>query len=82
MKRRVVNEAIAMVLNKGERYYEAELYRIKGELLVGRDDAAAEQCFKSSLEIAKSQKAKAWELRTSASLARLPIRQDKQHEED
>jgi tetratricopeptide (TPR) repeat protein len=79
---RVVNEAIAMVLNKGERYYEAEIYRIKGELLLGRDDAEAEQCFKTSLEIAKSQKAKAWELRTSASLARLPIRQDKQHEED
>jgi len=77
---RVLNEAIAMVLNKGERYYEAEIYRIKGELLLGRDDAEAEECFKTSLEIAKSQKAKAWQLRTEMSLARLPVRQNKQHE--
>jgi predicted ATPase/DNA-binding winged helix-turn-helix (wHTH) protein len=77
---RVLNEAIAMGLNKGERYYEAEIYRLKGELLLGRDDTEAEQCFKTSLEIAKSQKAKAWQLRTEMSLARLAIRQNKQHE--
>jgi len=65
-----LNEAILMVLGKGERYYEAELYRLKGELLVGRDDAEAEECFKTSLEIARSQKAKAWQLRTETSLAR------------
>jgi tetratricopeptide (TPR) repeat protein len=77
---RMLNEAILMVLGKGERYYEAELYRLKGELLTGRDDAEAEECFKTSLEIAKSQKAQAWQLRTEVSLARFPVRQDKQDE--
>jgi tetratricopeptide (TPR) repeat protein len=67
----VLNEALAMVLNKGERYYEAELYRLKGELLLESDSTEAEQCFKTSLEIAESQKAKAWQLRTAVSLARL-----------
>ena len=70
---RVLNEALAMVLNTGERYYEAELYRLKGELLIKKDVAEAEQCFKTSLAIAKSQKAKAWELRTTASLAQLDL---------
>ena len=68
---RVLNEAIAMVLNKGERYYEAELYRLKGELLLESNQTEAERCFKTSLEIAVSQKAKAWQLRTEASLARI-----------
>lgn len=75
-----LNDAIIMVLGKGERYYEAELYRLKGELLVGRDDAEAEECFRTSLEIAESQKAKEWQLRTEKSLARLLVRQGKQHE--
>jgi len=79
---RVLNEALATVLNKGERYYEAELYRIKGELLIEKDVAEAEECFKTSLEIAKSQKAKAWELRTASSIASLHVRQSKQHEQD
>jgi len=74
-----LNEAILMVLGKGERYYEAELYRLKGELLVGIDDAEAEECFKTSLEIARSQKAKAWADRTEKSLARFHVRPSKQH---
>jgi DNA-binding winged helix-turn-helix (wHTH) protein/tetratricopeptide (TPR) repeat protein len=74
-----LNEAILMVLAKGERYYEAELYRLKGELLVGRDDAEAEECFKTSLEIARSQKAKTWQDRTETSLARFRVRQSEQH---
>ena len=77
---RVLNEAIAMVLNKGERYYEAELYRLKGELLLDSDQTEAEQCFKKSLQIAESQKAKAWQLRTALSLSRLYRSQDKTQE--
>jgi len=68
----LVDEAIATVNNTGERYYEAELYRLKGELLLSqRDHAGAEQSFKQSLAIAESQKAKSWQLRTSTSLMRL-----------
>jgi len=68
----LLDEATAMVSNTGERYYEAELYRLKGELLLMKDKRAdAEGCFKRSLEIAESQKAKSLQVRTEMSLARL-----------
>jgi predicted ATPase len=68
----VLDEATTIVDNNGERYYEAELYRLKGELLLKRDKRVeAENCFKRSLEIAKSQKAESWQLRTELSLARV-----------
>ncbi|HWF88778.1 MAG TPA: AAA family ATPase, partial [Pyrinomonadaceae bacterium] len=68
----VLDEATTMVSDTGERYYEAELYRLKGELLLMKDKRAdAEGCFKRSLQIAEKQKAKSWQLRTETSLARL-----------
>jgi predicted ATPase len=67
----LLDEAMDLVTSKGERYYEAELYRIKGELLLKAGNGNAEDCFKRSLQIAESQKAKAWQLRTALSLARL-----------
>jgi predicted ATPase len=67
----LLDEALAMVNSKGERYYEAELYRLRGELLLKTDQENAEDCFKRSMAIAESQKAKAWQLRTALSLARL-----------
>jgi DNA-binding winged helix-turn-helix (wHTH) protein/predicted ATPase len=68
----LLDEATTIVDNNGERYYEAELYRLKGELLLKRAKRAeAEQCFKRSLEIAKSQKATSWQIRTETSLARV-----------
>jgi len=68
----LLNEATTMVSDTGERYYEAELYRLKGELLLMKDKRAdAEGCFKRSLQIAEKQKAKSWQLRTETSLARL-----------
>ena len=70
----LLDEAMAMVNSKGERYYEAELYRLKGELLLKQttdNEAKAEDCFRQSMAIAKSQKAKSWQLRTALSLARL-----------
>ena len=71
---RLLDEAITMVTNNDERYFEAELYRLKGELLFKQSPdnrPNAEQCFKRSLEIAEAQKAKSWLLRTAMSLARL-----------
>jgi predicted ATPase len=68
----LLDEATTMVSNTGEGYYEAELYRLKGELLLMKDKRAdAEGCFKRSLRIAESQKAKSLQLRTEMSLARL-----------
>jgi predicted ATPase len=62
------------------RYYEAEMHRLKGELLLRRDDsnaAGAQTCFKRAIEIARKQSAKSWELRTTTSLARLLSKQGK-----
>lgn len=65
------DKAIAMVNLKGEAYYESELYRLKGELLLKDNNVTnAEQCFKRSMVIAESQEAKSWQLRTAMSLTR------------
>ena len=66
-----------MVSNNDERYFEAELYRLKGELLFKHKPDNAEACFKKSMEIAEAQKAKSWQLRAAMSLARLYGRQNK-----
>src|SRR5260370_27056947 len=67
----------------GERTAESELYRVKGELLMMRDppdEAEAERCFRTAIDIARSQKARFFELRATASLARLLKRQGKPDE--
>ena len=56
----------------GERMWDAELCRIKGELLLVRSrDVQAEACFQEALQLARSQRAKSWELRAAVSLSRL-----------
>jgi predicted ATPase len=56
----------------GERLWDAELCRIKGELLLVRSrDVQAEACFQEALQLARSQRAKSWELRAAVSLSRL-----------
>jgi predicted ATPase len=65
----------------GGRFYEAELHRIKGELLLrqaGADEQQAEACFQNALKVARGQSAKSLELRAVMSLCRLWQRQDKQ----
>jgi predicted ATPase len=117
-----LEEALEMTRRNGERYYQAELYRVKGELLLmraragglaahegsavakggsgvvnakrsavahapgsriaetnraavaevnGSGVAEVECCFKQSIEVAREQQAKAWELRAVTSLGRL-----------
>jgi tetratricopeptide (TPR) repeat protein len=69
-----LEEAFLFVERTGQRYYHAELHRVKGELLLGRDmanAAAAEQLFNTALDISRKQRARSWELRASNSLARL-----------
>ncbi len=70
----VVAEAMEFVTKTGERHAEAELHRVKGELLLARtpaDQAVAEESFRNALEIARTQSAKFWELCAATSLARL-----------
>jgi predicted ATPase len=67
-------EALTAVHKTGERFYEAELYRLKGELLMARSAAhhmEAETCFRQALDVARCQQAKSWELRAALSLSRL-----------
>jgi predicted ATPase len=68
----LLNDALQIVERIGERWLQAELYRHKGQLLLrqGHTEAAAELYCKA-LSIAEEQEAKLWELRASASLARL-----------
>jgi predicted ATPase len=73
-------EALAVVHATGERRWEAELHRLKGEVLLTRsaaEQAAAEVCFHQALAIARRQEAKSLELRAATSLARLWRQQGK-----
>jgi TOMM system kinase/cyclase fusion protein len=84
----VLSEAVAIMDKNGERAYEAELYRLKGELIQKAEgrrqkadvEAEAEACFHQALEVARRQNAKSWQLRTAMSLSRLWLRQGKKDE--
>ena len=69
---RLVEEALGLVAASGERWWEAELYRIKGELLRQQAEPdQAEACFFQALDIAQTQQASSLELRAAISLGRL-----------
>jgi class 3 adenylate cyclase/tetratricopeptide (TPR) repeat protein len=69
---RLLAEAIARAESTEERYCEAELYRLKGELLrKHHSDAEAEQSFRTAIRIAQGQSAKSFQLRATMSLAAL-----------
>ena len=76
---RVLAEALAIVCTNEERYYEAELYRLRGELLLEEGDrfGEAEESFLHALDIARHQNAKSLELRAMMSLCRLQQKQGK-----
>jgi TOMM system kinase/cyclase fusion protein len=79
----VLTEALALVDTTGERWYEAELHRLQGELLLqgsSENSTEAETCFHKALDIARSQQAKSLELRAATSLARLWQQQGKRQE--
>jgi predicted ATPase len=69
-----VDEALTLIEQTGERLFEAEVHRIKGELLLAQNlspAAEAEDSFRTAINIAIRQNAKSWELRATVSLARL-----------
>ncbi|MGB7292193.1 MAG: adenylate/guanylate cyclase domain-containing protein [Thermodesulfobacteriota bacterium] len=70
----VLAEAIDTAHRNGERFYEAELYRLKGEQLLGLssdNQDEAESSFRKAIEIASHQGAKSLELRATTSLSRV-----------
>jgi predicted ATPase len=72
-----------LVDTTGERWWEAELHRLKGVLLLAlspADHAEAEICFHQALDIARRQQAKSLELRVTVSLSRLWQQQGKHTE--
>jgi predicted ATPase len=78
----VLAEALAGVETEG-RQYEAEIYRLRGELLLKQDHsnaAEAQKCFEQAIEIARNQSAKSLELRATMSLARLLALQGRRDE--
>ena len=78
-------EALTLVDKTRERFYEAELYRLKGELTLQQFKVQgstfkvdeAEECFLKAIEVARRQQAKSLELRAATSLARLWQQQGK-----
>jgi predicted ATPase len=66
------DDALQIVEWTGERWLEADLHRLKGQVLLrqGRSEAA-EELYCRALDIAKEQEAKLWELRAAVSLGRL-----------
>jgi DNA-binding SARP family transcriptional activator/predicted ATPase len=65
-------EALAQVEKADERYSEAEIYRVKGELLLAQGhEVEAEANLHEAIGVARRQQAKSWELRATTSLARL-----------
>ncbi len=86
----LLDEALAVVNTSAERFSEAELYRLRGELLLVQDanrlsaqtspprsNSEAESCFQKALFVARQQGAKSWELRAATSLAQQWFKQGK-----
>jgi predicted ATPase len=77
---RLLAEALAHVDHTGERFWEAEVYRLKGELLLQQavpDAPQAEACFQQALAVARRQQDRLFELRAALSLSRLWQQQGK-----
>lgn len=71
---RRLDDALAELERTEQRSYEAEMHRIRAEILLKRDPAntaAAEQSLQTAIAIAQSQKARSFELRAALALAKL-----------
>jgi predicted ATPase len=82
---RLVTEALAQARRKGESWWEAELYRLQGGLLLQAEDGVqmaaltAEAWFQQAIDMARRQQARMLELRAAMSLSRLWQQQGKRH---
>jgi predicted ATPase len=81
-----LSEALTLVNRTGERFYEAEIYRLTGEITLQSSVQSlesrvkeAEECFLKAIEIARKQQAKSLELRATMSLVRLRQHQAQDH---
>ena len=80
-----LDEGFTVLEKTGEQFCQAELYRLKGELLLQSKNCPSgagvlkqvQECFETALQIARRQSAKSLELRAAMSLSRLAKRQEK-----
>jgi predicted ATPase len=86
---RMLDEGLAVVEELRDKFYEAEIHRLKGELILqqhveagtsSKAEDEAEASYRQALRIARDQCAKSWELRAAMSLARLWRRLDRREE--
>ena len=76
-----IREGLGVVRETFQPFYEAELHRLRGQLLLLRADvAAAESALQEALAIARRQQARSLELRAATSLARLWLRDGKRED--
>ena len=78
-----LREALVAANEHENRHHEAEMHRLKGELLLKQNDsntAEVQNRFKRAIEIAQRQRAKSWELRATMSLARLLAKEGRRDE--
>ncbi len=77
-----LDEGLVLAEKNDDRSSEAELHRLKGELLLAKsnDQASAKDCFIMAVETSRRQQSKSWELRAKMSLARLWQRQGRSDE--
>jgi predicted ATPase len=79
----LVGEALSRVNETGERWLEAELHRMTGELMLRLPDqnvAGGEAGLSRAVAVARQQGAKMWEVRAAVSLARLWIDQNRRND--
>jgi len=68
----LLEDALASTEVSGERWWQAELHRLRGRLLVARGQHdEGEACFRCAIDVSRTQSAKTLELRAATSLARL-----------
>ena len=78
----MIDHSLSIVNHNSERFFEAELYRLKARALLmrGARNAEVESLFDQALRTARSQQARSLELRAATDLARLWINQGKRAE--
>ena len=68
----MIDQTLAEIGTTSGRWYEAELHRLKGDLLMGgRDFSAAERCYETAIAVSARQGARLWQLRATNSLGSL-----------
>src|SRR5262249_43055260 len=84
-----LDEGLAVVEELSDRFYEPELHRLRGELMLDQQSGAnmrseaedeAEASYRRALQVGRKQSAKSWELRAAMNLARLWRKQDRTEE--